>query len=101
MPLRKRASPRRHHVLGVLERPNRHPRPRHRRRISQTRRQGPRTVSATSSAPPQTVANVSAAPRIVSIDIFRGLTMAVMIFVNELDGTRGLPWWTFHAHADW
>lgn len=39
------------------------------------------------------------APRIVSIDIFRGLTMAVMIFVNELSGVRGLPWWTYHAPA--
>ncbi len=37
--------------------------------------------------------------RITSIDIFRGLTMMVMIFVNELDGTKGLPWWTFHAPA--
>jgi len=41
-----------------------------------------------------------AAPRVVSIDIFRGLTMAVMIFVNELSGVRGLPWWTYHALAD-
>jgi len=39
------------------------------------------------------------APRIVSIDIFRGLTMAVMIFVNQLSDVRGLPWWTYHAHA--
>ena len=38
-------------------------------------------------------------PRVVSIDIFRGLTMAVMIFVNELSGVRGLPWWTYHAPA--
>jgi heparan-alpha-glucosaminide N-acetyltransferase len=37
------------------------------------------------------------APRVVSIDTFRGLTMAVMIFVNELDSVRGLPWWTHHA----
>ena len=35
--------------------------------------------------------------RVVSIDIFRGLTMAVMIFVNELSSVRGLPWWTYHA----
>jgi heparan-alpha-glucosaminide N-acetyltransferase len=41
-----------------------------------------------------------AAPRVVSIDIFRGLTMAVMIFVNELSSVRGLPWWTYHAPAD-
>jgi heparan-alpha-glucosaminide N-acetyltransferase len=38
-------------------------------------------------------------PRVVSIDIFRGLTMAVMIFVNALAEVRGLPWWTYHAHA--
>lgn len=37
--------------------------------------------------------------RVVSIDIFRGLTMAVMIFVNALSEVRGLPWWTYHAHA--
>jgi hypothetical protein len=41
----------------------------------------------------------STAPRVASIDIFRGLTMAVMIFVNELAGVHGLPWWTYHAHA--
>ena len=40
-----------------------------------------------------------AAPRIISIDIFRGLTMAVMIFVNDLSSVRGLPWWTYHAPA--
>src|SRR5580692_11344776 len=38
-------------------------------------------------------------PRVVSIDIFRGVTMAVMIFVNEVAEVRGLPWWTNHAHA--
>lgn len=41
-----------------------------------------------------------AAPRVTSIDIFRGLTMAVMIFVNQLSSVPGLPWWTYHAHAD-
>jgi heparan-alpha-glucosaminide N-acetyltransferase len=39
------------------------------------------------------------APRIVSIDVFRGLTMATMIFVNQLSGVHGLPRWTYHAHA--
>src|SRR5580698_8866344 len=38
--------------------------------------------------------------RVVSIDIFRGITMAVMIFVNALADVRGLPWWTYHAHAN-
>lgn len=34
--------------------------------------------------------------RIQSIDIFRGLTMAVMIFVNDVASVKGLPWWTYH-----
>ena len=38
------------------------------------------------------------APRVISIDIFRGLTMSVMIFVNALADVRGLPRWTYHAH---
>jgi len=38
--------------------------------------------------------------RIVSVDIFRGLTILVMIFVNELAGVRGLPWWTYHLRAE-
>jgi len=37
--------------------------------------------------------------RVISIDIFRGFTMAVMIFVNALSEIRGLPWWTYHAPA--
>ena len=37
------------------------------------------------------------APRIASIDIFRGMTMMLMIFVNELAEVKGLPWWTYHA----
>jgi predicted acyltransferase len=34
--------------------------------------------------------------RVVSVDIFRGLTMAVMIFVNQIAGVHGLPWWNYH-----
>lgn len=37
-----------------------------------------------------------APPRVLSIDIFRGLTMLVMIFVNDLAGVQGLPWWNYH-----
>ena len=37
--------------------------------------------------------------RIVSIDVFRGLTMILMIFVNDLSSVHGLPRWTYHAHA--
>ena len=46
-------------------------------------------------------AGESTLTRIQSIDIFRGITLAVMIFVNDFDGTKGLPWWTFHAKARW
>ncbi len=34
--------------------------------------------------------------RVLSVDIFRGLTMLVMIFVNDVASVRGLPWWTYH-----
>jgi heparan-alpha-glucosaminide N-acetyltransferase len=52
------------------------------------------TVSPTASQP-----TGASSSRLVSIDAFRGLTMAVMIFVNEVAEVRGLPWWTNHAHA--
>ncbi len=38
--------------------------------------------------------------RIESIDIFRGLTVIVMVFVNDLSGATGLPWWTYHMPAN-
>ena len=45
-------------------------------------------------------AALTQAPRIRSIDIFRGLTMLVMIFVNDVSGVKGLPWWTYHMKPD-
>jgi heparan-alpha-glucosaminide N-acetyltransferase len=36
------------------------------------------------------------AGRIASIDIFRGFTVLVMVFVDNLDFVKGLPWWTYH-----
>jgi heparan-alpha-glucosaminide N-acetyltransferase len=42
------------------------------------------------------VCAASRCDRIASIDIFRGLTVVVMIFVNDLSGVTGLPWWTYH-----
>src|ERR1035437_9801053 len=56
-------------------------------------------ISTPSKAPRGQDSIRTAAPRVVSIDIFRGLTMAVMIFVNALSDVRGLPWWTHHAPA--
>jgi heparan-alpha-glucosaminide N-acetyltransferase len=47
---------------------------------------------------PSPVEEAVATPsRIASIDIFRGLTILVMIFVNDVGEVRGLPWWTHHA----
>jgi len=57
------------------------------------------SASGTLQQPASPVA-AGVSTRIVSIDIFRGLTIAVMIFVNELAEVRGLPWWTYHAHAN-
>ena len=37
-----------------------------------------------------------ATKRILSVDIFRGLTILVMIFVNDVASVKGLPWWTYH-----
>ena len=55
-------------------------------------------MSATSTVAAQP-ATASVVRRVASIDIFRGLTMLVMIFVNDLADVHGLPWWTYHAHA--
>lgn len=41
----------------------------------------------------------SPSARIASIDVFRGLTMTLMIFVNDLADVKGLPWWNYHMHA--
>ncbi len=38
--------------------------------------------------------------RILSIDAFRGITILVMIFVNELAGIRDIPQWLKHMPAD-
>lgn len=62
------------------------------------------SIAASNVSPAETaigIAGQATPARIGSIDIFRGLTMAVMIFVNELAGVRGLPWWTYHAKANW
>ncbi|HEY0953643.1 MAG TPA: DUF5009 domain-containing protein [Roseateles sp.] len=40
------------------------------------------------------------APRETAIDLLRGLTVAVMILVNEWAGVAGLPAWLKHAPAD-
>jgi predicted acyltransferase len=37
--------------------------------------------------------------RVVAIDILRGLTIFVMVFVNDVAGVKGLPWWTYHIPA--
>ena len=50
----------------------------------------PRTGGFTQSRP----------ARVASIDIFRGMTMLVMIFVNQLGEMNGLPWWTRHMPAN-
>ncbi len=42
------------------------------------------------------VAPTAGYSRVASIDIFRGLTILVMIFVNDLAGVKDLPWWTYH-----
>jgi predicted acyltransferase len=38
--------------------------------------------------------------RALSIDAFRGLTILVMVFVNQLAGVAGVPAWARHMRAD-
>lgn len=38
--------------------------------------------------------------RILSIDALRGMTILVMIFVNELAGVEGVDDWMKHVPAD-
>ena len=38
--------------------------------------------------------------RVLSIDALRGITILVMIFVNELAGSEDIPRWMKHMHAD-
>src|SRR5579863_6791539 len=87
-------------VLGVLERSHGYAARRHRQCTSPGAREGSPTMSTAGAVQTVSPAAVSAATRVASIDIFRGLTIAVMIFVNELAEVRGLPWWTYHAHAN-
>ena len=56
-------------------------------------------MSTSVSEIPSLPATQTLSHRVVSIDVFRGLTMAMMIFVNALPEDAGLPWWTYHAHA--
>ena len=49
-------------------------------------------------APQKIIPAVAQTARIRSIDIFRGLTMLVMIFVNDVASVKGLPWWTYHMN---
>ncbi|MDO3388222.1 DUF5009 domain-containing protein [Gilvimarinus sp. SDUM040013] len=41
-----------------------------------------------------------AAKRVLSIDVFRGITILTMVFVNELAGIANVPGWMKHLAAD-
>jgi heparan-alpha-glucosaminide N-acetyltransferase len=57
-------------------------------------------MNATVYSPAVGIAGQAASTRVISIDIFRGLTMAVMIFVNDLSSVHGLSKWTYHMPAN-
>ena len=44
--------------------------------------------------------NTLTTQRILSIDLFRGITMLTMIFVNDVAGVSGVPAWMEHAAAN-
>lgn len=37
--------------------------------------------------------------RVAAVDVFRALTMFLMLFVNDIPGLRGVPVWLLHAQA--
>ena len=39
----------------------------------------------------------SSSTRVLAIDILRGFTILTMVFVNDLAGVHGMPWWMRHA----
>lgn len=51
------------------------------------------------SEPHHHLIGTSSASRLVSIDAFRGLTILLMVFVNELGGMKGVPGWLKHYPA--
>jgi heparan-alpha-glucosaminide N-acetyltransferase len=53
-------------------------------------------VSAYGAQREMVASSTAIQPRVASIDIFRGLTILVMIFVNDVAGVKDLPWWTYH-----
>lgn len=54
-------------------------------------------ASTTQNATAEVVGpSFSDSPRIESIDIFRGLNVLLMIFVDNLGFVTGLAWWTYH-----
>ncbi|HEX3986923.1 MAG TPA: DUF5009 domain-containing protein [Acidobacteriaceae bacterium] len=57
-------------------------------------------TSTAQVAPSIGIAGQATPARVVSIDIFRGITMAVMIFVNDLASVHGLSKWTYHMPAN-
>ncbi|HEX6771396.1 MAG TPA: DUF5009 domain-containing protein [Acidobacteriaceae bacterium] len=57
-------------------------------------------MSTTAPAAAIGIAGQATSTRVVSIDIFRGITMAVMIYVNDLDSVHGLSKWTYHMPAN-
>lgn len=38
--------------------------------------------------------------RVAAVDVFRALTMFLMLFVNDIPGLKNIPHWLMHAEAD-
>jgi heparan-alpha-glucosaminide N-acetyltransferase len=58
------------------------------------------TTTISTQNPSEELTQRSATGRLASIDVFRGLTMVAMIFVNDLASVHGLPWWNYHMKAE-
>lgn len=44
--------------------------------------------------------NKTLSQRVAAVDVFRALTMFLMLFVNDIPGLKNVPHWLMHAKAD-
>src|SRR5579863_1476081 len=87
-------------VLGLRCRPHGSVAGHHRHGAMENRRHGRWFEMSPVTRTSPLEAETTGTPRLASVDIFRGLTMLVMIFVNDLESVHGLPWWNYHMKAN-
>jgi heparan-alpha-glucosaminide N-acetyltransferase len=58
------------------------------------------TSTPIAATAPAEVNAADAGRRFASVDALRGVVLFTMLFVNDVAGVRGIPWWMHHYHPD-